>query len=147
MLTKRCVMCGKEMTGEDELTETCYACQDKSMENFSLISSTLNDVLVELNDDTNISESEKFSRMVAVCESVKFFGDVPKIHIDEADEYLDDTAKLVNSLNSMLLELEEKEVSSKNAWKSYSLIHAIKEYGGTPEIEFYKSKHGSKINI
>lgn len=147
MTTKRCVMCGKEMKGEDQFTETCYNCQDKSMENFPLIASTLNDILLDLEKNENLQENKKQVRAVAVYESIKFFGDVPEFEIIGADEYLDDTKVLVEALNDILEELEEVKVSEESAWKIYSLVHAIKEYGGNPVVEFYKSKHGSEINL
>ena len=147
MTTKRCVMCGKDMVGEDEFTETCYHCQDKSMENFSLMSTNLNTMLLELEDNTEISEHKKQIRKVAVFEAIKLFGDTPEIEVNGADEYLDDTSVLIDALNEMLHELEMLAISELTAWKIYSVVNAIKEYGGTPELEFYKSKHGSEITI
>lgn len=147
MTVKRCVLCGKDMSGEDDFTETCYHCQDKSLENFTLIASTLNSMLEAIDQNEDMAASSKNVRLVAIYEAIKFFGEVPVIEVAGADNYLDETHVLIQSLNDMIEEIEGDKISEENAWKLYSLVHAVKEYGGTPVLEFYKTKHGSEIKL
>ncbi len=141
-MVRICVICGNELIHEDEYTNVCYRCQDKLLENFPLIGEILNSLLFEVINDLTMEEKERKRRTLALYNVVRIFGEEPDINIENADDFLDNEAEIVNILNDILRENEEADIEGKlGAWRSYALINAIKEVGGEPYIEFIDSKY------